>query len=182
MWKQCTVLVPDYISTTLKSSIEAIWNHRASYRRRSRPDRSIFRYFIIVTCGATGTCFWLDLLRPYFPQQWLRFVLINQHDPCQILATDIMIQPFSHQASYFTKAIAPMPLVIALVPLKCLVEIFNFLIWCHLPRRKWVGAFAPVKTKHTGMNQSRWDWRSLITYIKGTLHNWFLLTKQLLAV
>ena len=43
------------------------------------------------------------------------------------------------------------PLVIALVPLKCSVEIYNFLIGCPLPKRKCLGALVLSKTKHTAL-------------------------------
>ena len=51
------------------------------------------------------------------------------------------------------KAIASMPLVIALVPLKCSpVAFYDFLIGFLLPRSKCLGALPLSEMKHTGLH------------------------------
>ena len=49
----------------------------------------------------------------------------------------------------------PCPLVNALVPLNAPAEIYNFLIVCPLPQRKYLGALALSATKHTGPEECK---------------------------
>ena len=66
------------------------------------------------------------------------------------------------------RRLPPLPLVIALVPLKCSIEIYNFLMGCPLPKRKCLGALTLSIKKHTGLK------RTSITFL-----NWKQIVHQL---
>ena len=58
------------------------------------------------------------------------------------------------------RQLPPCPLVIALVPLKCTVEIYNFLIGCPLPTRKSLGAPCSFKNEAYRPGCCSWGWET----------------------